>query len=277
MHSLEGMAQTPNGKDIVIDLGIGSHGSDKQFSPLRHMKRNGVSSIEHLVITHPHADHLDDIMNLDNLGISVMTFSRPRCLTQAALEEGMDEDRKERLAAFFEMDARYNAPVAPENMSDVPDNWGGLTFRTYFPNPGNNETNINNHSIVTVFRFGGIKVVVPGDNEPSSWSLLRGLNGFETDVANADVLVAPHHGRASGYDEEVVKLINPRLTIISDKFSETTAADKYTRLSRGWSVHKSDGTSQDRKCLTTRKDGRVQVEFWYEESERRPYLNVSIV
>lgn len=275
-HGLAIWLRTPNSKDIVIDLGAGSYGKDKNFSPLRYMKDYGLGSIECLIITHPHADHLDDIMNLKNLGIAVHTFTRPSGLDKATLEKGMDEARKAKLSRFFEMNVAYNSPVPANLKCDTESNWGGLTFKVHAPPVGKSETNINNCSLVTVIKFADLKIVIPGDNEPPSWTALRTIPEFESDIKNADILIAPHHGRESGYDEETVKLINPRLTIISDKSSETTASDKYSNASRGWTVYKSDDTNEQRKCLTTRKDGRVQVEFGYGDSQKA-FLHVSLV
>jgi len=273
-HGLAVWLNTPNGRDVVIDLGAGSHCGDVSFSPLQYMKRNGVATIEHLIITHPHADHIDDILNLD---IPVRVFARPRGLDRSALETGLDEDRRKRLDSYYQLDGTFNDEVPADLRSELAGNWGGVTFLPIVPPVDICEKNINNYSIVTVIQFAGIKVIVPGDNEPSSWKALSGLAYFSTLMKDADILVAPHHGRESGFDEGTIKMINPRLTIISDKSSENTASDKYRKVSRGWAVFKSNGSRKERKCLTTRKDGRVQVEFWYDDNERRPYLNVSIL
>ena len=80
---------------------------------------------------------------------------------------------------------------------------------------------------------------------------------FKNAVRGADVLVAPHHGRESAYHSEFVSLVNPRITIISDTTkSDASAVDKYTQRSRGWTVR-----GEERKCLTTRNDGNITVEF----------------
>ena len=52
---------TPNGKDIAIDLG-----ADDNFSPLETHTRIADILLDHVTITHPHMDHIDDILNLDS-------------------------------------------------------------------------------------------------------------------------------------------------------------------------------------------------------------------
>ena len=46
--------KTPNYKNIVVDLGSG------EFSPIKKLM---YSTIHYLVITHPHYDHISDILN----------------------------------------------------------------------------------------------------------------------------------------------------------------------------------------------------------------------
>ena len=76
-------------------------------------------------------------------------------------------------------------------------------------------------------------------------------------------MVAPHHGRESGYYEEFVDLVHPYITIISDKSgTATSASQKYTNKSKGYKVqNKLTGETEDRYCLTTRKDGNIEVTF----------------
>jgi beta-lactamase superfamily II metal-dependent hydrolase len=70
--------RTPNGKHIVIDLGIGSYErSSADFSPLLHLKKEWrVNQLDSVIITHPHRDHIDDIFNFDKL--TPKTLSRPK-------------------------------------------------------------------------------------------------------------------------------------------------------------------------------------------------------
>ena len=96
-------------------------------------------------------------------------------------------------------------------------------------------------------------------------------------ISNADILLAPHHGRKSGYCDDFVNTVNPRLTVVSDsKFCDTSYNAQYTNKSRGWTVHKtSNGTSRERKCLTTASDGEVVAHFGYHDNGNR-FLHVKI-
>jgi beta-lactamase superfamily II metal-dependent hydrolase len=99
---------------------------------------------------------------------------------------------------------------------------------------------------------------------------------FKKMITNADILLAPHHGRESGYNADFMNLVNPRLTIVSDgRFCETSANARYSAKSRGWTVYRKDGTSKERKCLTTNSDGEVTVKFGT-NSDGGKFLNVKI-
>ena len=121
-----------------------------------------------------------------------------------------------------------------------------------------------------------MKVVIPGDNEKGSFDELMGRTSFMNAIENADILLAPHHGRESGYNVDFVNHVNPRLTVVSDgRFCETSANGRYSAKSRGWTVHRRNGMSIERKCLTTNSDGEVLVKFGYNDDNSR-FLSVAI-
>ena len=70
---------SPNDRVFMVDLGQGSHRSENPFSPLVYLYNNGTRRIDHLIISHPHLDHIDDILKLRHFDVIAMT--RPRHLT----------------------------------------------------------------------------------------------------------------------------------------------------------------------------------------------------
>lgn len=241
--------KAPNGKYIVIDLGTGTYNT----SPLR---KRMFDNIAYMIITHPHLDHISDILNLDINPPKIL--QRAKSLTNEEVMEGVRYCDKAKFEKYCDINDRYNSPVRydDENNTENPDNYGGLEIQT-FSTSACDHSNFNNFSIITIFKFSGIKVVVCGDNEKDSFDVLMRRSYFKDAVRNADVLVAPHHGRESAYHSEFVSLVNPRITIISDTTkSDASAVDKYAQKSRGWKVR-----GEERKCLTTRNDGNITVEF----------------
>lgn len=244
--------KAPNGKYIVIDLGTGTYESGNSTPILKRRFDN----IAYMILTHPHLDHISDILNFDINQPKILL--RPKSLTNAEVMYGVRICDKDKFKKYCEINDRYNSPVRDddENNTENPNNYAGLDIQT-FSTSVCDHSNFNNFSIITVFTLSGIKVVVCGDNEKESLDILMKRSDFKDAVRYADVLVAPHHGRESAYHSDFVSLVNPRVTIISDtNKSDASASDKYTKMSRGWKVG-----GIDRKCITTRNDGNITVVF----------------
>lgn len=255
--------KSPNGKYIVIDLGTGTFESDNT-SPLLERKNDYIAF---MILTHPHLDHISDILNFDINPPKIL--QRPKALSNEEVMVGVRQCDRAKFEKYCEINNRYNAPVecGNDNYTGNPDNYGGLTIQT-FSALFCDHSNFNNFSILTVFTLSGIKIVVCGDNETKSFDELMARSDFKEAIKNADVLVAPHHGRESAYHTDFVSLVNPRITIISDTTKcETSASSKYTNMSRGWKVN-----GKERKCLTTRNDGNITVVFG--ESDNPNYSGV---
>ena len=265
--------KSPNGKHIVIDLGIGDYsGNNSSFSPLQHLKYNySVNQLDQVIITHPHLDHIDDIFNFSLLNPRVLQCNRS--IPDDKILKGVRDCDKPKYLKFIEIRNNYTNPVSDQEKLEDPNNWGGMKVSTFSPWWYDGE-NLNNYSIITVVEYAGIKIVIPGDNEKVSLDRFMELESFKAAVRNAYILLAPHHGRESGYNSDFVSLVNPSLTIVSDgKYCDTSANNRYSQKSTGWKVYKN-GTSSDRKCLTTNSDGEVFVEFGYDNEER--FLSVNI-
>ena len=68
-HGSAAYIKTPNGKNVVQDLGVGAIKTGlTTFSPLLFLKNSmKVDQLDEVIITHPHADHIKDIRNFDAL------------------------------------------------------------------------------------------------------------------------------------------------------------------------------------------------------------------
>lgn len=260
-HGSAAYIRTPNGKHIVIDLGTGSYEESTPFSPLLHLRnRHNVQRLDTVVITHPHRDHLDDIFNFDLLAPKVLW--RPGHLSEADVRQGNQSRDRAVIDKYLEINRRYTEPVSPETDPFVPNNNGGVAIQT-FVSRACARSNLNNHSLVTIVSYGGVKMIIPGDNENPSWNELLEGEDFRAAIQGTHVLVASHHGRESGFSPALFNHIRPLLTIISDgPTKETSVSDRYAQRTQGWRVYKrSSGTTEERKCLTTRNDGVIVVRF----------------
>jgi competence protein ComEC len=262
---------------MVIDLGTGKYSSNNMtFSPLSYLKSNyGVSQLDHVTITHPHLDHLDDILHFDSL--TPRTLSRPKSLTNEEVMEYAEKAKqdKEKYQKYCEINNRYKFTTLDDDYDYIsnPENWGGLRISSFCTTECGH-SNFNNFSLVTMFEYENIKVVIPGDNEKASFEKLMIQPSFLNAINDSHILLAPHHGRESGYHTEFVKKVNPCLSIVSDgKKVDTSANNRYSQMSSGWEVYYNNGKSENRKCLSTNADGVITVKFG-KNSDTSTFLSV---
>ncbi|WP_262249864.1 ComEC/Rec2 family competence protein [Parapedobacter soli] len=266
--------RTPNNKHLVFDLGVGdySEGMDGR-SPLETLKNHyGIDKIDYLMITHPHKDHIKDILNLDKLKLGPKTLHRPKSVDLDKLLENVSTADRPLFDRYIKLDKTFVYPASSTNTTSNPENYGGVIFK-HFSTPSLID-NINNLSIVTIMKYEGIKVIIPGDNECKSLDELMTKADFRAAVKDCDILIAPHHGRQSAYHSEFVKLANPRITIVSDgSICDTSANSAYSTNSRGLNV-RYKGHLIPRKMLTTNSDGEIYIDFG--AGNANSYLKIEI-
>lgn len=278
-HGSSAYIKTPNNRHILHDLGSGSYSNGEEFSPLLHVKNQldylGIERLDGVIITHPHKDHIDDILNFIEVHPKVLYC--PEHIPRDKVMEGVREEDR----AIFEEYCRlaydeYNIPATPETELSPAERAGGASILTF--NPYNcSFSDFNSHSSITVISYAESKILLTGDNNSCSWNEFLENDWFKEAIKDTDIYLAPHHGRESGWHDELFEYFKPRLTIISDgKYGDTSITDKYTDISSGWGVHsRSSGELIDRKCLTTRKDGEINVQLGYNNGNT-PFLQVTI-
>ena len=271
-HGSAAHIRTPNGRHVVIDCGRGDAGS-----PLYSLMRDiGSNRLDMAIITHPHVDHISDISNLSLLNPRVLL--RPGHLTRKDILENhsaISAHAEGIIEKYLELDSRYRSPVDPGTDPTDPLVNGGAHIATFVPHTAST-SNLNNHSVVTVIEYEGSKILIPGDNESPSWDELLDRPDFRAKIASVDVLVAAHHGRESGFHRDLFDHFNPLITIISDgRVTDTSATGRYSGATRGWMVHGRNGPDQERKCLTTRSDGTIDVEIGRSSNGKR-FVSVTV-
>ena len=90
-----------------------------------------------------------------------------------------------------------------------------------------NETDddYNDCSYVLLFRSGSNRIVFGGDSHDNTWEFI--LNEYLNDVADVDLLIAPHHGRDSGRSYDFLDTLKPTLTFFGNARSEHLAYSKW--------------------------------------------------
>ena len=255
-HGSAAWIQTPNGKNIVIDLGAGEY-----FSPLKVLRDGGIYSLDHVTVTHPHMDHIDDILFFDMMSPKVLCT--PRHLAEDDIRGSNpppDQAAEAKIQKYLAIRQEYSHPVSPQDDVDSFQNNGGVSIQRFSPWQSS-KGNLNNHSVVTVIEYSGVKILIPGDNESPSWTELLGRSDFVAAIKNTHVFVASHHGRESGFHRPLFDHFSPLITLVSDgRTVDTSVTSRYTEVSQGWDVDKRSGGREMRYCVTTRNDGHIVVD-----------------
>lgn len=245
--------QTPNGKDILIDCGTETA---EGFSPAEHLSENWRIKLDYFIVSHPHADHIADIKNVDEL-LNPKAFTRPKLDKEKIYEEN-PEDARELIDRYLEFDSRYNSPVSGAQ-SPQSEGWGGgVIFKNF--SHSEDSMSLNNLSFATFIRYGCVVILHPGDLESGGWKAHLKNHEFVSWLKKTNFLIAPHHGRENGFYPGIFNYFNPYLTIVSDgRFGDTSATNRYYNYTKGWTVHKRSDGKEKRYVVTTRNDGPIYI------------------
>lgn len=245
---------TPNGKHILVDVGSKSEKSIVDYICNRHFYgRNG--SLDALIITHPHEDHIYDLPRL-------LERLHPKVLYRPT--EAFDIEPTSRTPVHINiadkanwMNSSYTYPIQDADDIDNPQSMGGVKIIRIPPVPSLcDKADLNTFSSIIIVEYTGIKFVVTGDKPQRQLQYMMDNNyyGIRLFAEDAAVLLAPHHGRTGEFCQDFFKLVNPVLTVISDKSVEHTTQEESS------SVYKGIGTNllgRNRHVLTTRSDGNI--------------------
>jgi beta-lactamase superfamily II metal-dependent hydrolase len=178
-------------KNILIDAGT----SDKKA--LKYLKSIGVTTLDYVIATHPHEDHIgsmDDVIN----NLNVKTFYAPKATTTTKTFENM-------VNALKNKNLQITVPKVGGQITI-----GNATLTFLAPNSEKYE-DLNNYSIVVKLKYGNNSFIFMGDAEDVSESEILAK---QLDI-QADVIKVGHHGSSSSTTQAFLDKLNPKYAIIS--------------------------------------------------------------
>ncbi len=239
-------AVTPTGENLVIDVGTG------EVVPSVFLRN--IREISELQISHPHANHFDDI-----IGISKKTIKSFRCPSLAEFDDtviGRKKGDHVKIAALRELKERIKAD------DDAVRAGRGFSHTVYFAD-SIDPKDPNTASAVTILVYKGVKLLFGGDLPASGWENLLKKSDFVSAVSGTNVFKVPYHGRQEGCCQALFDLeeFKPLLCILSDKAVEkdsrsAVATDWYSKRTPGCRIV---GYDEPRKILSTQSDGSIFI------------------
>lgn len=246
----------PNGKTIMLDCAANPVTG---FSPIWRTRERW-KGLDYLIISHPHMDHISDIMNIEHLKPHIL--QRPRINHQRLLEDKEDV-YKDIIDYYIDFESGYNQPI-PDHQNPSSTNWSGdVKIETFSLN--GEQSDLNDYSIVTFLSYGGFTFAYAGDLTSNGWERLIEQEGvkFTNLLKRTNFFEVSHHGRKEGYNPIIFDyMTDMKLGFVSDKHEQTTSVtSSYSQFCKGWRVNNEvTGEHMDeRKVLTTRADGRIKI------------------
>lgn len=183
--------ELPNGETMLIDAGTNETGKNV----VDYIKSLGYTSIDYVVGTHPHEDHiggLDDVIKTFDIGSIYM----PKVTADTkTFEDVLDAAESKNL-----MINTAKSGVSIMNTEDLSIKFLAPTLDSY--------ENTNDYSAVVKVVYGETSYLFTGDAEEFSENLI-------TDDVNADVLKVGHHGSSTSTSTEFLKKVSPSSAVIS--------------------------------------------------------------
>lgn len=187
--------ELPNGECMLIDAG-----TKESFDKISQVIEScGYDSINYVVATHPHADHIGSLSQIID-GYDIGEFYMPKVSSTSKTYENMIDSLNENNVNVFEAKAGVNI-FDDEDMS----------IDILAPSSESYEET-NDYSAVIKITYGANSFLFCGDAETESETEML----FNcTDKLSADVIKIGHHGSDSSTSEEFLSAVSPQYAVIS--------------------------------------------------------------
>ncbi|MFZ5364084.1 MAG: ComEC/Rec2 family competence protein [Patescibacteria group bacterium] len=192
------LIKTPDHQRILIDGGPSNAVLNKLGENLPFFEKE----IDLVILTHPHADHLDGLIEV------LKRYKVKKILTTGVVHTTPD------YLVWLEEIKNQNIPVEIAIAGKMFDFGGGVEMEIFYPPEdltGKSAEDLNDTSIVGKLIFGQTSFLFTGDAEKEAEEKMI-ASGFDL---KSDVLKIGHHGSRNATSENFLETVNPKFAVIS--------------------------------------------------------------
>lgn len=195
-------------------------------NPIEYMRGKNINEIFRYIQTHPDMDHMNGIKDLFN-SFTVINFWD---IENNKKMDGKLDDRK-----FYQKIRKStgNPKILHLLQGARGQYWDEDGIQILAPtqelvDEANESEDYNELSYVLLFKPFGKKILFCGDSGEKEWETI--LATCENDVSNIDVLIAPHHGRGSGGNDDYLDTLKPKLALLGNALSKDLDYSAYKNI-----------------------------------------------
>lgn len=180
--------------NILIDAGNLLSG----YKLAGYLEKNAVNKIDHLIVTHPHPDHIGGLF-----------FILPKFQTGMVYDNGRPLDKNDDMQRWYGMLARARRNYSVLKKGDRL-KFGSVVLDILWPQASGGSS-CNDDSVVVKLKYGKFKCLFTGDLTAEAEGKILALG---IDV-KADILKVGHHGYRDATSPLFLKKVSPDAAVIS--------------------------------------------------------------
>lgn len=187
------LIRSPEGKTALVDAGTSNH-------VVETLKRQGVTSIDIVVVSHHHSDHYGGMHAVINEFHPKYFLASNRSHTTSSYLKLLKAVRDEGIRTVY--------PTEKPRRIEL-----GSLVLTVFPQPPEDKKEENNNSIGIRVDDGAVSMLLTGDSEETErqwW-----LENCPSLIRRAQILKLAHHGSRNGTDARWLELVKPEIAVAS--------------------------------------------------------------
>ncbi|MFA6467914.1 MAG: DNA internalization-related competence protein ComEC/Rec2 [Bacteroidota bacterium] len=226
--------QFPTGETVVVDAGPSSPGYDAgERTVVPFLRRLGVSTIDAVITSHPHADHLGGV---------------PYLLKHFPVRQTVDAGQQAQSRLFSEYKQLQKTTEHIIARAGMMLTFGDGRFFIVHPterfmdsDSSNGYSDLNGTSVVFKLQYGTTTFLFTGDAETEAEEHIVGTYG---DFLDSDVLKSGHHGSSTSSSEQFISYVTPEQVIVSvgkfNKFRHPSKRVLERFASSGSKIYRTD-------------------------------------